>query len=254
MGKLDGKVAIVTGGVAGIGLAACKLFVQEGAKVLMVDLSEDALAKQVEQLGESDISYFPADVSKEDQTKDYVQAAVDRYGGVDVYVANAGILGPVAPITDYPIDMFDRVFEVNVRGTWLGIKYVLPYLQQKNEGSIILTSSIAGIKGFPYVSVYSGTKHALKGIMRSVAIECADTAIRVNTVHPGATQTHMIEELEEGFGAGDPEVGREALLGGTLMGRYASPEEVAKMMLFIASDGSYCTGSVFMVDGGMATK
>ena len=255
MGKLSGKVAVVTGGVAGIGLATCKRFLEEGAKVLMVDLSQEALSKQVEEIGDSNLACFAADVSKEDQTKEYVKAAVDKFGAIDIYVGNAGILGPVAPITDYPTEMFEKVLDVNVKGVWLGIKYVLPHIRKQGKGSIILISSIAGIKGFPAVTGYSASKHALKGIMRSVAIECAGTEIRVNTVHPGATQTHMIDLLEEGFGGGDQAVGRQALEAGTLINRYASPEEISKLILFLASDdASYSTGSIFMADGGMATK
>ena len=255
MGKLDGKVAVVTGGVAGIGLAACKAFLSEGARVLMVDLSEEALDKQAKAISDNNLVCFAADVSKEDETKDYVQKAMDAFGTIDIYVGNAGILGPVAPITDYPTEVFERVMDVNVKGAWLGIKYVLPHIRKQRKGSIILISSIAGVKGFPGVSTYCASKHALKGIMRSVAIECAGTEIRVNTVHPGATQTHMIDLLEEGFGGGEAAVGRQALEGGTLNGRYASPEEISKLILFLASDdSSYSTGSIFMADGGMATK
>jgi NAD(P)-dependent dehydrogenase (short-subunit alcohol dehydrogenase family) len=252
---LDGKVAVITGGAAGIGLATCKLFAKEGAKVLMVDLNESALKKEVATIGNANVSYLAADVSKEDQTRNYVQVAVDRYGGIDIYVANAGILGPTAPITEYPTEMFDRVFAVNVRGVWLGLKYVIPHIQKRGGGSIILTSSTAGIKGFPGVSVYSATKHALKGIMRSVANECGSMGIRVNTVHPGPIKTHMMDEVEEGLAPGHPEQVREAFKTATLLGRYGSPEEVARLMLYLAcEESSYSTGAVFMVDGGLVAK
>lgn len=250
MGKLEGKAAIVTGAARGIGLATAKLFVEEGAKVLIVDVLEEELAEAADSV--EGMEYQVADTSDEGQTRDYVSAAVEKLGGVDVFVANAGILGPILPITEYPTEAFDRLVGINIRGTWLGIKYTVPELKQRGGGSIVLISSIAGVKGFPGVSAYSASKHAITGIMRCAANECAPFNIRVNTLHPGSIQTKMIEELEEGFAPGEPDKGRQALVDAALLKRYGTVEEMAKVMLFLASeDSSYCTGGVFMADGGL---
>jgi NAD(P)-dependent dehydrogenase (short-subunit alcohol dehydrogenase family) len=253
MGRLDGKVAIVTGAARGIGLATGSLFAKEGARVFLVDVEEGPLKKGVGVIGSEWADCAVADVSDPRETERYIKMAVDRFGGIDIYVANAGILGPVAPIAPYPIEMFDRVIQVNLRGVWLGLKYVIPEMEKRGGGSIVITSSIAGVKGFPMVSAYSASKHGLVGIMRTAAIECAPMGIRVNTVHPGPIDTPMIDLLADGFGGGVRDQGKQALEGGTLLKRYGSSEEVADIMLFLASDQSrYCTGGSYMVDGGMA--
>ena len=153
MGRLDGRVAVITGGSGGIGRAAAKRFVDEGAKVLIVDLEERALRSAVDAIGRNQISSITADVTSDDDTQRYVQAAVDRYGRLDIYLANAGIEGKMKPIPDYPIDVFDRVIAVNVRGVWLGLKHVIPAMVKGGGGSIVITSSTAGIHG------YAGRRH-----------------------------------------------------------------------------------------------
>jgi NAD(P)-dependent dehydrogenase (short-subunit alcohol dehydrogenase family) len=182
MGKLDGRVAVITGGSGGIGRAAAKLFVDEGAKVLLVDLEERALRSAVDALGENHASSVCADVTSDDDTQRYVKTAVERYGRIDIYLANAGIEGNIKPISDYPIDVFDRVIAVNVRGVWLGLKHVIPVMAQGGGGSIVVTSSTAGIHGYAGLSAYVTSKHAMVGMMRTAALECAPFKIRVNTV------------------------------------------------------------------------
>lgn len=253
MARLAGKVAVITGGGAGIGLAAGKLFVQEGAQVLLVDIREDALQRAVEEIGGNRVRHVKADVTQPDQVEHFVQTAVNRYGGIDIFIANAGILGAVKPITEYPVEIFDKVMQVNVRGVWLGLKYVIPQMQKRGGGSIIITSSISGVKGFPGMTGYVASKHAIVGIMRCIANECAPMNIRVNTVNPGAVETDMGDALAEGFAPGAREEGKSAIEAGTLLKRLAKPEEVAQMMLFLASkESGYCTGSVFGIDGGMS--
>ena len=255
MGRLDNKVAIITGGAGGIGLQAGKLFAQEGAKVLLVDLHENALKETVQTIGSDAVRYCAADVTQPDQTQRYIQAAVEQFGGVDILLANAGIEGEVQPITDYAIDMFDQVMAVNVRGVWLGLKYAAPEIAKRGGGSIVITSSVAGVRGAAGVSAYIASKHAVIGLMRTAALEMADMKIRVNTVNPAPVDTRMMRSLEKGFQPDDPGQAKEMVSAMVPLQRYAEPVEVARIMLFLASDeSSYCSGGVYMVDGGMTAR
>lgn len=254
MGKLDGRVAVITGGSGGIGRAAAKLFVNEGAKVLLVDLEERALRGAIEAIGENHASSVCADVTSDDDAQRYVKTAVERYGRIDVYLANAGIEGSVKPIPDYPIEVFDRVIAVNVRGVWLGMKHVIPVMTKGGGGSIVITSSTAGIHGYPGASAYVTSKHAVIGMMRTAALECAPLKIRVNTVNPAPIETRMMRSLEEQFAPGHAGQAKEQFQSTIPLGRYGQPEEVADVMLFLASDQSrFCTGGVYMVDGGVSS-
>jgi NAD(P)-dependent dehydrogenase (short-subunit alcohol dehydrogenase family) len=253
MARLDGKVAIITGGSGGIGKAAGRLFIKEGAKVLLVDLAEEPLKQAVQDIGGDAVSYAVANVTDPEQSQQYIQTAVERYGGVDILLANAGVEGVVKPITDYPIEEFDKVIAVNVRGVWLGLKYVMPEMEKRGGGSIVITSSVAGVRGTADVSAYITSKHAVVGLMRTAALEGAKKKIRVNTVNPGPTETRMMRSLEEGFAPEAPAQAKEGFAMGLPLHRYGAPEEVSQLMLFLASDeSSYCTGGVYMVDGGMS--
>ena len=257
MARLTGKIALITGGTGGIGQAAARRFTAEGAKVVLVDLDESALQSVVQSIGEDMASYAVADVTQPEQVQSYVNAAVERWGGVDIYLANAGIEGTLSSIPEYPIDIFDRVMAVNVRGVWLGLKYVIPVMRNRGGGSIVITSSTAGIGGSAGISAYVTSKHAVIGMMRTAALECAPLGIRVNTVNPAPIETRMMRSLEEmrAAAADDSAVTLEHIKRSfearIPLQRYGNPEEVANMMLFLASDESnFCTGGVYMVDGG----
>jgi NAD(P)-dependent dehydrogenase (short-subunit alcohol dehydrogenase family) len=259
MGRLDGKVSVITGGSGVLGVAAAKRFVQEGSKVLLVDLDEEGLKKAVAEIGGDNIGYTVADVSKPEQVQAYVDAAVKKFGGIDVFLNNAGIEGVVSPVFEYPVEVFDKVLAVNVRGVWLGLKYVIPAMALRGGGSIVISSSVAGVVGSAGASAYTCSKHAVIGIMRSAALECAPLNIRVNTINPSPVESRMMRSLESGFGnmldALEPGVdhgsAKDLILQGMPMGRYATPEEVVNLMLFLASDeSSFCNGAVYMVDGG----
>ena len=257
MVRLEGKVALITGATGGIGRAATRMFADEGARVALVDLDESALQEAVRSIGEDKASYTVADVTQPDQAQSYVNAAVERWGGIDVYLANAGIEGAMSPIPEYPIDVFDRVMAVNVRGVWLGIKYVVPVMSQRGGGSIVITSSTAGIGGTPDMSAYTTSKHAVIGLMRTAALEGAPLGIRVNTVNPSPIETRMMRSIEEMRVAtlDDSNVTVEQVKQAQALRipleRYGNPEEVARLMLFLAcDDSSFCTGGVYMVDGG----
>jgi NAD(P)-dependent dehydrogenase (short-subunit alcohol dehydrogenase family) len=251
MNRLNNKVAIITGGAGSIGQITAKLFLEEGAKVWLVDMSEDALNKSVAELGGKNVQYTAADVTKSADVQRYVNDAVKAYGKIDVFFNNAGIEGVVKPIEDYPEDTFDKVIAVNVKGVWLGAKYVLP--QMNDGGSMILTSSVAGINGSPDVSAYITSKHAVVGIMRATAVEAASRKIRVNSIHPSPVDNRMMRSLEEGFAPGQAEAAKKELEKTIPLGRYAKPEEIGKLVLWLASDDSeFITGTTQVIDGGLS--
>jgi NAD(P)-dependent dehydrogenase (short-subunit alcohol dehydrogenase family) len=255
MPRLAGKVAIITGGAGGIGQAAAALFAAEGARVLLVDREETTLEQVVRALGSEHISYTVADVTQPAQVQQYVRTAVERYGGIDVFLNNAGIEGEMNLITEYALETFDHVMAVNVRGAWLGLKYVIPEMQKRGRGSIVITSSIAGLSGGPRLSAYVMSKHAVVGMMRSAAHECAPLNIRVNTVNPGYTDTRMMRALDELQLPGAADEVKQTRISRVPLQRYATPMEIAQVMLFLASDeSSYCTGSVYVVDGGTVMR
>ena len=251
MGRLDGKVAVITGGAGGIGKAAGKRFVEEGADVLLVDLDEAALADACAEIGSNKVSYFVGDVTRAEDNQAMIDTAKERYGGVDTFLANAGIEGDVASILDYDEARFDQVMAVNVKGPFLGLKAAVPALTERGGGSIIITSSVAGIRGAPGVAPYVTSKHAVIGLMKSAAKECAAANIRVNTVNPSPVETRMMRSLEEGMAPGAGDQVKAMMEANIPMGRYAEPEDIANVMLFLASDdASFVTGSVYMADGG----
>lgn len=250
MGRLEGKVAIVSGAAGGIGAAAARRFAAEGARVVLVDRDAERLEAQARAIGPA-ASHVVADVSSEEDTRRYVAAAVERHGGFDVLLANAGILGQVKPIADYPVDVFDAVLRVNVRGVWLALKYAMPELARRGGGSIVVTASTAGVRGSAGLSAYVASKHAVVGMMRTAALEGAASGIRVNSVNPSPVETAMIRELESGIDPASREEARRHLESRSPLRRYAEAEEVASLMLFLASDESrFVTGGVHMIDGG----
>lgn len=251
MDRLKDKVAVITGGAGGIGIAAGKLFAEEGASVLLVDLDEAALKDAVAATGSNRVSYCVADVTRAADNQAMIECATERYGGVDVLLANAGIEGDVNPITDYDERRFEQVLDVNVKGVFLGLKSAIPAMQARGGGSVVITSSVAGVKGAPGISAYVTSKHAVIGLMRSAAQECAAMNIRVNTVNPSPVETRMMRSLEEGILPGAADAAKQSIAAGIPMQRYGTPEEIARVMLFLASDDSvWVTGSVYMADGG----
>ncbi len=249
MARLAGKVAVITGATGGIGAAASRLFAAEGAQLMLVDMDAGRLEALA---GETGAAWHAGDVSDPEVNEAVAAATAERFGGIDIGLLNAGIEGALAPIGDYTVEMFDRVMAVNARGVWLGLKALMPHLERRGGGSLVLTSSTAGIRAVPDMSAYTASKHAVIGLMRSAAIEGSASNIRVNTVNPSPIDTRMIQSLEamhgvDGSGANQP------LAGATPLRRYGEPEEVARLMLFLASDeSSFCTGGVYMVDGGVS--
>ena len=251
MGRIENKVAVITGGAGGIGSEVARRFVDEGALVLLVDLDEEALSQVCSELPSNRVGYLAADVTNWADNQAMVSLALERYGGLDIFLANAGIEGAISSILDYDEEVFDRLMAVNVKGPFLGLKAVIPEMIKSGGGSVIITSSVAGLRGGPRLAPYVTSKHAVIGLMKSAAKEFATHNIRVNTVNPSPVGTRMIESIEKGLRPEDPDSVREAMRANIPLGRYAQPEDVANLMLFLASDESkFITGSVHMVDGG----
>lgn len=248
MARLAGKTALVTGAAGGIGAACARLFAAEGARLVLMD-SDPAMPAI------DGARTFVGDVSRSDDMEDAVGVAVEGFGGLDIAVLNAGVEGGVAPVEDYELETFDRVIAVNLRGVFLGLKYAMPALRARGGGSIVVTSSIAGLRGRARMPAYVASKHAVVGLMRTAALEGARDGVRVNTVHPSPVDTRMMRSLEAQLAPDDPEGFRRDYEAASPQGRYARPEEVARLMLFLASDESaHCTGSTYSIDGGRAAR
>ncbi len=255
MGKLDGKVAIVTGGSGGIGLATAKLFLQEGASVMIADVDEAGLKAAKDAIDSSRLEAKVVDVSVPADAKALVTATVERFGGVDVYIANAGIEGKVLPITAYPVEELDRVLAVNVRGAFLAIQTAAPLMAERGGGSIVVTSSVAGLIGAAGLAPYCASKHAVIGLVKSAAAELASAKIRVNTLNPGPIDNRMMSSIEEQASPEEPGAVHAMFESRVPLGRYGTNEEMAKMALFLAcDDSSYCTGASFVGDGGYVAQ
>lgn len=256
MKRMQDKIAVITGGSGGIGKQAAARFLEEGASVVLVDIDQSGLDKAAKELDADErVLTVQADVSKEDDVKRYVQAAVDRYGRIDVFFNNAGIEGKVAPLEKQDTAMFDKVIAINVRGTYLGLKHVLPHMYAAGAGSVINTSSVAGLDGSPDVLPYITSKHALTGMTKAAAIEAARHQVRVNSVHPSPVDTRMMRSLEAGFAPDDAEGAKAMLEKAIPLGRYGEPEDIANLVLFLASDESaFITGAQYRIDGGMGAQ
>ncbi|MFD1193058.1 SDR family NAD(P)-dependent oxidoreductase [Seohaeicola saemankumensis] len=252
MKRLDSKVAVITGGAGDIGKAAGRRFLAEGASVMLVDLDAVALAAVCKELDSDKVRYLAADVTLAADNRAMIAEATRCFGGVDIFLANAGIEGTVAPIATCDEAVFDQVINVNVKGPFLGLKAAIPALIARGGGSIVISSSVAGMRGSANVAPYSTSKHAVIGLMKSAAKELAAHNIRVNTVNPAPVETRMMRSLEEGLAPGSADQVKAAMVANIPLGRYATPDEIANVMLFLVSDeAAFVTGSVYMVDGGM---
>jgi NAD(P)-dependent dehydrogenase (short-subunit alcohol dehydrogenase family) len=250
--RLDGRVAVVTGAAGVIGSATIRLLAERGARIVAVDRKREDLQGAINDLPTSAQALaVTADVTDEDEVTEYVRAAVDRFGTIDVFYNNAGVEGDIKPITDYPLETFRRVIDVNVVGVFLGMKHVLPVMLKQNSGSIINTASIAGLMGSPQIAVYSASKHAVIGLTRSAAWECTGTGVRVNCVCPGMIDSRMLSAILAGRSTGNAPMPQEKIVERIPARRLGQASEVASIVAFLASDeASYVSGSAYTVDGG----
>ena len=252
MGIMDGKVCVLTGGAGSIGLASASLLLSEGARVLLVGRTAEKLTQAAAGLdaGPDCLLTMVADVASAEDTRAYIDLAVERWGNIDVLFSHAGISGVISPVTEYPEEVFDAVLAANVRGSFLACKYGLPHMN--DGGSVIITSSIMGVTADPGVAAYVTSKHALIGLARVVAKEVASRGIRVNVLAPGPIENEFQTLIEDRLTDILGENGTDVLNRAIPLGRHGRAEEVARMVLFLASDQStFSTGGVFMVDGGM---
>lgn len=238
-GRVEGKVALISGGARGMGAEDARLLVSEGAQVVIGDVRDEEGKALADEIGDA-ARYVHLDVTQLDQWEAAVATAVGQFGKLDVLVNNAGIVA-AGPLREFRMDKWQQVIDVNLTGTFLGMRSVVDPMTAAGGGSIINISSIEGIRGAPMVHPYVASKWAVRGITKSAALELAPVNIRVNSVHPGFIRTPMTAHLPEDMVT-------------IPLGRPAEAREVATFVVFLASDeASYATGSEFIMDGGLVT-
>lgn len=247
----EGKVVLITGAAGGIGKETARLFAKKGAKLSLVDIDTKSLESLAKELELEDYLLLTANVTSEEQVKNYVQQTKEKYGSVDVFFNNAGIEGKVASITETTAEDLDKVLNVNIKGVFYGLKHVMATMIEQKSGSIINTSSITGLKGSLGLAPYSASKHAVLGLTKTAALESAGSGVRVNAICPGYVKTRMMQSIEQGRGPEHANQMRERALSKVPMNRYAQSDEIAELVLFLASDkATYITGSHYLIDGG----
>jgi len=250
-GRLEGKVAVITGGASGIGEATTRRFVQEGAQVVVADLQHDAGVALAAELGDA-VRFIPTDVTVEEEVAAAVDHAVAEFGQLDVMFNNAGIVGVVGPIADTPSDGWDHTVAVLLRGVFLGTKHAARVMVPQGSGVIIATSSTAGILGGLGPHCYTACKHAVIGLTKSVASELAPVGIRVNAISPSGTVTPLTTALRDD--PTDIEAATERIAATSAMGKATMPEDIADAALYLASDEArFVTGHTLVVDAGQTT-
>jgi 3alpha(or 20beta)-hydroxysteroid dehydrogenase len=245
MGRLDGKVALISGAARGQGEAEARLFANEGARVVVADVLDEDGTTVAKDIGDAAI-YLHLDVTDELQWQATVDKAIDAFGGIDILVNNAGIFA-INPIATTSLEEYRRIIDVNQIGVFLGMKAVASHMTARASGSIINISSIAGLRGNAGTVSYTASKFAVRGMTKVVSHELAPFGVRVNSIHPGLIETAMLKQITDVVPGGE-----DRMKQGVPLGSLADADDVAKLALFLASDDSrYCTGAEFVVDGGM---
>lgn len=249
-GRFSGRVAVITGAAAGFGLAVSTRLAEEGARLVLVDRAADALHEAASKL---DGLPVVADVSVESEVDGYVRAAADAHGRIDLFFNNAGIEGRMAPMTELSVEDFDRVWAVNARGVFMGLRAVLKVMKPQGSGAIVNTASQAAIKGAATFSPYIASKHAVLGLTKSAALEGAPHGVRVNCVAPGHIDTRMARALTEQINPSDPAGAYARVAASVPLGqRYGTAEEVANLVVWLLSDeASYVSGALYQIDAAL---
>jgi NAD(P)-dependent dehydrogenase (short-subunit alcohol dehydrogenase family) len=247
---MDQKVAIVTGGNSGIGRATAIALAKEGANITVAARRASEGEETVQQVKEtgSDGMFVKTDVANETDVRSLVKKTVDRYGRLDYAFNNAGVEETMTPFLDQTSEKFDQIMNTNVRGVWLSMKYEIPEMIKSGGGAIVNNSSVVGIMGYPQMSIYIASKHAVLGLTKSVALEFANSGIRVNAIAPGAVKTDMLKRsLGQQF--------IDTLTSIHPIGRIADPKEIANAVTWLLSDrASFVLGHTLLVDGGVVSR
>lgn len=249
----SGKTAVVTGAAGGIGRAVSVMLAKAGAHVVAVDLAEQAGAQTRDIITESggQAIFVAGDVSQPSDHAAYVHAALDTWGRVDIFMNNAGWQGEIKSIIDYPLEAFDKLMAINVRGVFLGLKHVLPVMLAQGAGAVVNTGSLASHIGSRNLAPYAASKHAVMGLTKSASAEVARKGVRVNAVCPGPVDTDMLREIEAGQAPGDAVALRKQRTAGIPEGRYATADEVASLMMYLVSDHArHINGQGIHINGG----
>ncbi|TVQ97279.1 MAG: SDR family oxidoreductase [Deltaproteobacteria bacterium] len=254
MGSMNGKVLVITGAAGGIGEATARLAHAEGARVVLTDRESGGVERIASELGEGAIG-LAVDVARREDNERMVSRAVDAFGGVDGVFLNAGIEGEVGPFESRSDGAWEKVFDVNVHGVRHGVMASLAALRSRGGGSIVITSSVAGLRGAAGLTPYVSSKHAVVGMMRCLAAELGPEGIRVNTLNPGPVDNRMMRSIEDQANPGHGEEVKAMYTARVPIGRYVTNEECATMAVYLLSDASGgCTGNTFVVDGGLSAQ
>jgi len=251
MSQFAGKVALITGGKAGIGRAAAIEFAKQGAKVVVSGRREKEgheVIAEIQALG-GEALFVRTDVSKATDVKAMIEQTLATFGRLDFAFNNAGVEQALTPLPDQTEETYDQIMDINVKGVWLSLKHEIPAMLKIGGGAIVNNSSVGGLIGFATIPIYIASKHAVNGLTKSVALEYAKQNVRVNAVAPGAIETRMFREF-----AAAPEV-KQALESAIPVGRVGQPEEIASIVIWLCSAGaSFTTGQIFAVDGGYTVQ
>jgi len=254
MSQLNGKVIVITGAGGGIGGAAARHLHAQGARLMLTDREAEGVQRLAEELG-GDTAATAVDVSSPADNRAMIERAEERFGAVHGVYLNAGIEGQAGPLEKAGDEVWEQVFAVNVHGVRYGLQAALPALRRAGGGSVLITSSVAGVRGVAGLSPYVASKHAVMGLMRAAAAELGPEGIRVNTVNPGPVDNRMMRSIEEQVSPGHGEEVKQGFTARIPLGRYVSNEEVARVAAFLLSeDASGITGAHYLVDGGMTTQ